>query len=250
MAVTAEKPAPYAPASTIIEIIERFRSRGFPTPINGDVLGRSGIVTESLIPRTLQAIEALDLVDEDGKPTAVFDGLRLAPEAEFEQRMGDWIKAAYADVFAFVDPAKDDDTRIRDAFRSYRPIGQQERMVTLFTGLCHRAKLIAEKAPQPPRQRPTTTTQGQNAGGRIVRTRDLNRRPEKAPKLTVVTNEGSANPIPTPLAGLLATLPAAQDGWTKEKRDGFMAAFGSVLDFCIPVFDFGGTGAEKANGGK
>ena len=134
MAVTQGKPAPYAPASAILALIERHRNKGLPVPVNADVLGRASI-SKSLIPRTLQAMQTLDLIDEDGKPTPILEGLRLAPETEFLHRMTEWLNAAYSDALTFVDPATDDEGRIRDAFRSYNPVGQQSRMVALFTGL-------------------------------------------------------------------------------------------------------------------
>ncbi len=98
----------------------------------------------------MQALQTLDLFKENGNPTETLEGIRLAPEAEYKKRLEDWIKGAYADVFAFVDPAVDDDTRIRDAFRNYQPIAQQPRMVTLFKGLCAAAGLIGDK-PRAPR---------------------------------------------------------------------------------------------------
>src|SRR5476649_805149 len=79
MAVTADKPVPYAPTSAILEVMDRYRNRGLQSPIDAEVLGRIGI-SDSLIPRTLQALRTLDLVDEDGKPSATFEGLHLAPE--------------------------------------------------------------------------------------------------------------------------------------------------------------------------
>ncbi len=60
MAVTQEKPAPYAPASAILDIVSRYRNRGLVFPVNADVLARVGI-SDSLIPRTLQALQVLDL---------------------------------------------------------------------------------------------------------------------------------------------------------------------------------------------
>ena len=132
-------PVPYAPASAVLEIISRRRHRGLPIPINADVLSRAS-VSASLIPRTLQALQVLDLIDGDGNPTAIFEAIRTAPEAEYQRRLEDWLEGTYAEVFTFVDPAKDDEVRIRDAFRSYNPAGQQERMVTLFVGLCTAAR--------------------------------------------------------------------------------------------------------------
>ena len=40
-----------------------------------------------------------------------------------------------------------------DAFRTYQPIGQQERMVLLFQGLCTAAGMIPEKVSAPARAR-------------------------------------------------------------------------------------------------
>lgn len=229
MTVTADKPAPYAPHSAITDIITRYRSRGLPTPIDAEVLGRAGI-SDSLITRVLQALQSLDLIDESGMPTAMFEGIRVAPESDFKQKLADWLKAAYADVFAFVDPTNDDETRIRDAFRNYQPIGQQGRMVTLFQGLCAVAGLMPEKPQQArapstsiaPRVRPATSTM-----------RASSKLSAKATPLNPAFNVGSN--VPPPLAGLLASLPHPSVGWTKEERAKFVTTFQAVLDFCFPI---------------
>ncbi len=222
MPVTANAPSPYAPASAILDLIGRHRSHGLPAPVTPEVLGRAGI-SDSLIPRTMQALQSLDLVDETGRPTQIFEGIRLAPEAEYKKRLEDWLKGAYADVFSFVDPLKDGETRIRDAFRSYQPIGQQARMVTLFTGLCAAAGLVAEKAPRSTISS-TFTPRQRTVAKRIV-----------ADKFKDAPRHPSA--IPAPLDGLLAKLPAEGDVWTKEEREKFMATFGTVLDFCFPIVE-------------
>src|SRR6266436_3650546 len=67
LAVTADKPAPYATTSAILDIIGRYRNRGLPSPVNADVLARASI-PGSLIPRTLQALVTLDLINEAGNP--------------------------------------------------------------------------------------------------------------------------------------------------------------------------------------
>jgi len=142
--VTQNAPAPYAPAKAILDIVGRYRNKGLPAPVTAEVLGRIG-VSDSLIPRTLQALKALDLITDDGKPTQTFETLRLAPEAEYEKSLNDWLVTAYADVLQFIDPDTADDTVLRDAFRSYSPIGQQPRRVTLFTGLFAAAGIGPQK---------------------------------------------------------------------------------------------------------
>ena len=144
MPVIADHTAPYAPATAILSLIERHRNKGLPAPVNAEVLERASI-SGSLIPRTLQALETLDLIDAEGRPTPILEGIRVAPQAEYQHRLKEWLNGAYADALQFVDPATDSEIKIRDAFRSYRPIGQQSRMVTLFTGLFAAAGIGPEK---------------------------------------------------------------------------------------------------------
>jgi hypothetical protein len=227
MAVTRDRPAPYAPASAIIDIVGRYRNRGLPFPVNSEVLARAGIA-ESLIPRTLQALQTLDLINDLGNPTETFEGIRLAPEAEYRKRLEDWLKGAYADVFSFVDPSTDDEVRIRDAFRSYQPVGQQNRMVTLFQGLCAAAGMIPERAAPTSRSRAPTP--------RTPRTSSV-------PKANVARSTATPNPIrhpsgspfPPAIMGLMESLPNPMEGWTKASRDKFVQTFGIVLDYSIPV---------------
>jgi hypothetical protein len=225
MAVTANTNAPYAPATAVLDLVARHRDRGLPAPITTETLQRAG-VSESLTPRTLQSLRILDLIDDDGRPTPIFEGLRLAPEAEYQQRLRDWIKASYADVFSFVDPAKHSLTQVRDAFRSYQPTGQQDRMVNLFLGLCVAAGIIEErersKSPTAPRPSASVSRQPKQPSKRIVRDENVK----------------SAQPtagLPPALSGLLQSLPVDGQGWTKEQRDRFMATFGAVIDFVIPL---------------
>lgn len=229
MPVTADKPAPYAPTASIIDVMTRSRERGLPTPVNAETLGRIG-VPDSLSSRVLYALTSLDLVDENGSPTPTLESLRLAPEAEYKKRQEDWLKAAYADIFTIVDPTKDDETRVRDAFRGYNPVGQQSRMVSLFLGLCANAGMIAEKSPSSTRPRPATSsprstaTPGQrHAINKVARV--INNNAKKT----------SASGLPPALAGLLESLPDPAEGWTSVDRDKFLTTFKAVLDFCIPV---------------
>ncbi len=228
MAVTPDKPVPYAPASAILEVVDRYRNRGLQSPITAEVLGRIGI-SDSLIPRTLQALRTLDLIEEDGKPTPTLDGLHLAAEAEFKKHLEGWLKSAYAPVFSFVDPSKDGETRIRDAFRGYNPAAQQARMVTLFTGLCAAAGLIAEKAVPTPRNHPARATS--------------NAAPKQRNVAAQVVQRFAASPaapaigLPPAISGLLASLPAEGTGWTAPRRKKFLTTFETVLDFCFPILN-------------
>ena len=214
--------APYAPASTILSLIERARTRGLPAPITKDVLLRSG-VSESLVPRTLQALQLLELIKDDGAWTQNLETLRSVPETEFQARLADIIRSVYEDVFKFVDPNKDSQTAIRDAFRGYNPHGQQERMIPLFMALCKKAGIIESESTRTPRE-PRQAKKSQLAQ-RTSKT-DLQQPKKQSP---------STSGLPAPLAGLLVALPSEGNGWTQENRDRFYTMFGTMLDFCFPI---------------
>lgn len=230
MPVTADKPGPYAPASAILEIVLRYRNRGLQAPINADVIGRAGI-SDSLIPRTIQALHTLDLVDESGMPTPAMESIRRAAEGDVKKRMQEWLKGAYADVFSFVDPMVDDETRVRDAFRNYNPVGQQGRMVALFMGLCTAAEMTPEKPIKAaaPQQRGSVTLRGT---GKMTATARTNPKPPAR-----FYGGGPAYPVnmPPAVAGLLASLPDPNLGWTAAERDKFLKAFTAMLDFSFPI---------------
>ncbi len=222
MPVTKNESAPYAPPSAILDIIERHRDRGIPSPVDAEVLARAGI-SESLIPRTLRALRTLDLIGEKGSPTEIFEGLRLAPETEYKARLEEWLNAAYADVRKFVDPATDGQAQIRDAFRPFQPTAQQSRMVILFSGLYAAAGIATETS--------VTSTKRDRSGS--------DREARRKPGTKTSTPKGKkfelATGIPAPLAGLLGSLPPDGQGWTQDDRDKFFETFGVVLDFCFPI---------------
>ena len=230
MPVTADQPAPYAPASAVLDLVTRHRNKGLQSPVDADVLARSGI-SDSLIPRTLQALKMLDLLTEDGRPSDVLEGIRLAPESEYKQRLADWLTAAYADALAYVDPATDDEIAIRDAFRKYTPTGQQSRMVTLFMGLFTAAGVMPERSKQGVSGKLQTAAASKpRIAAKIVVA------PRRAPATKEQTpNELRLGAIPPALAGLLASLPPQGKGWTKQRRDMFVTTFGAVIDFCFPM---------------
>jgi hypothetical protein len=155
MPVTTNTPAPYTAGAPLLTVIRRFRDKGLASPFTPDVMIRAG-VPESLVNRTTQSLQILDLIDDKGMPTETFQKIRLAPEKDYKLVVADWLHSAYAEVFQFIDPAKDEPAAVRDAFRAYTPHGQQDRMVALFLALCVEAGLVPEdrKAESKPRARP------------------------------------------------------------------------------------------------
>jgi len=231
MPVTQESPGPYAPAATLLGIVERYRNKGLPTPVDPDVLARAS-VSDSLIPRTLHSLRALDLIDEQGVPTEVLESIRLAPEASYKAALAKWLEATYADVLQFVDPATADESKLRDAFRNYQPQGQQSRMITLFSGLFRAAGIGPEKTGAAPRKR----TMGLTTAPRLPRKSPEPRKGDGNGRRVGGGGGGIAAPgLPPAIAGVLVSLPDPSMGWIKADRDKFLVAFTAVLDFAIPT---------------
>jgi hypothetical protein len=182
----------------------------------------------------MQSMLGLDLITEEGQPTEVLEGLRLAPESEYKQRLAQWLTGAYADALQFVDPATDDEIKIRDAFRSYRPVGQQSRMVTLFGALFAYAGIAPERV-RPPAPRAKAAPAGAKP-----RDASADRRRTRGQQGGGGNGQTSIDGLPPALAGMVASLIAEGPEWSAERRDEFIKAFRGLMDFCFPV------GAAKA----
>ena len=223
-------PAPYAPPSAVLTVVDAFRERGLQTPFTTDVLVRAG-VTEALANRTFAALQILDFVDEKGDPTDVLNALRLAPTDEFSDRLAEHIRSAYAPIFAFSDPAEDSPQRVRDAFRGYQPIGQQQRMVTLFLGLCERAGIIE---PTPKRQ----AVSGSTPRARVVAQPRKQPKPSRKPagETGDAPHEHDEGRIPGPLLALMRLLPT-EGHWTAADRKRWLDLFEITLNYLIVVVE-------------
>jgi len=242
MPIQKQGRAPYAPGQTLLDVLAAYRDRGLQTPFDKDVLIRAG-VSESLAPRTLQALQLLDLINDIGEPEPVLDGLRTAPSDEYPNRLEEAVRSAYAEVFSFVDPATATTKNVEDAFRFYEPAGQRSRMVTLFIALCEAAGIITEEAKARLSSGRTSAPRRQ-ASTKKATTPRSQAQPRNSPKRK---GDGSRHPqshigvgsLPPALAGLMSQLPKPSVGWEKARRDLFVTTFESVLDFCIPVVEPG-----------
>lgn len=231
MPLVPNGPAPYAPPKTVVDIISAYREKGLKTPFTIEVLTRAG-VPDSLAPRTLQAMKLLDLIDSEGRPSEQFDQAVRMPDGQFREALQDILLAAYSDVFSFADPASEGMDRVRDAFRTYSPRGQQSRMVTLFLGLLEYLGLDtsaakAGQAERPARQstRKATTTRSSENGSR--------RRSSSSDRARTRRNAVS---VPDPIMSLLDdALPLDDKTWNRGQRDAFVRSLEALLDLYFPV---------------
>jgi hypothetical protein len=228
MALTAGQSAPYAPPAGVVEILRRYRERGLPKPITTDVLERAGI-SPTLSQRTHQALRLLGLIDSEGNPSPEFDAASRAPEQDYKERLGDIIIEVYSEVIQFADPDTDSYDRVRDAFRSFNPQGQQERMVTLFLGLldyigvnttaatASRRKTATSAPPKrpsgessAPRQRggPTSTARGRKALG----------------------SKDRSDVRDAALVAWFDTRPDPGTPWASEDRDSFITTLRAIIN--------------------
>jgi hypothetical protein len=227
MTLTINSNAPYAPGGAIVSLLKRFRDKGLSFPVTAEVLIRAG-VAESLVPRTYQSLQLLELIDESGEATEVLKKIRSVPEKEYKQTLAAWIKQVYAEVFLFVDPATASDIEMHDSFRGFQPEGQRARMVSLFMGLCAEAGLAPESKKVESKARARNPA-GSTSRITLATSRVVNRKSEPAAHL----ESFRAGMLAPELAGLMARLP--QNGWTKATRDRFVKTFESVLDYVIPI---------------
>lgn len=227
MPITPNAPAPYTSAPALLKVIEGYRNRGLQTPFSVDVLIKAN-VSEALAPRTMQALELLDLVDEGGNPTETLEALRRAPETEYRERFADFLRSAYAEVFAFADPREDSRERIRDAFRDFTPRGQQERMVSLFLALCAYAGLI--EAPPPAVRAASAVRRSQKQIQRGTTTRRVG---SAASTEAVARIRPATTPPPDRhpfVVGLIQSLPEVGSVWPDQKRDDWVQAAMAVFN--------------------
>jgi hypothetical protein len=219
---------PYAPAKPVLDIIQRFRERGLPDVLSRQELHRLG-AAEGNSDRIQKTFQFLDLIDQSGKRTLLFDRLGKASTTEYESVLAEVVRAGYAPILAIVDPKVDTDIAINDAFRHYEPAGQRKQMVVLFLALCREAGLAK---PVGTERHPSTRKEGTVP----VQVRTTPRR--TATTVERVKDTGSADEQPGSdyrlLSALIQQLPK-DSKWTQARRDRWIQAFTANIDLLVEV---------------
>ncbi len=228
--------APYASAGNVMDVILRKRDRGLPSPITPTTLETISIPTGN-VSRTLQALNFLGLMDEDGTQTEQFNRLAQAGETgnEYQSVLGETVRKSYERVFAIVDPAQDDEIAIRDAFRQFEPESQRARMVALFLGLCEQAGIVPPKTKQQTTDdKKTSRTPAQRTRSRS--TQKATRQPSNnandvSPRRNV--DEDAEYRL---VFAVMQQLPSDRQ-WSAERRQKWLAAVEAAVDLMVDVVE-------------
>jgi hypothetical protein len=179
--------APYAPPSSVLNIIRHYRSKDVPEKVTVTNLMQIG-VTEALANRTMAALRFLGLVREDDTTTDEFRSLRYATDDQYQEVLGGIVNAAYKDVLDHVNLESADERALNSAFIPYSPGGQRSRMITLFLALAMEAgwTLLAPAKQSSPRA--AKATPSKNAAKLRGTAKPIEQKPEQAP--SPVNTEG------------------------------------------------------------
>jgi hypothetical protein len=230
--------APFAAVSTVRHMLEENRNRPIER-FDADALTKLG-VAETVIPRTIDALVWLGLVEEDGRPTEAMLRLRRAPTDEYTDLLGQILRAKYSDVFRYWQPGEPTD-RLDDLFRAHEPMTMRPRMVRLFLGLAAYAGMIPE-ADALKRALPERAARPRRTGGSVGTTPPPTRasahgETKAAKAAPIEIAPGRLRTMEHPhIKGLIETQPPnIGDKLAPEERDAWLNLATATLGVLYPV---------------
>ncbi len=242
MQSTIIRKAPYAPATSVISVIKRYRERGLPEPVDNKILKSVGI-THGVAPFTLVALRFLGLLDVSGCHTEKFDVLRRASSETYPLELLQIIQSAYTEIFVIVDPAQDTRERIEDAFRQYDPQAQRDRMVALFLGLCREAGLVISGEVIKKSERQIQSERSTKPKVNKFPSQDLQSVPStvltraNTPLLTEHMSANTETRVSFDLVTALVRQLPQKGSWTSAQRGRWITALQANIDLVIEVTD-------------
>ena len=111
---------PYAPPANMQAFLHRIRRMNMPPRVTREILRGIGI-SENIVPRVLSTLRFLELITDGDEPTDILRGLAGSTEDEYRQLLERTIRTAYADDFEIIDPGRDPQEVIMNAFQKYTP---------------------------------------------------------------------------------------------------------------------------------
>jgi hypothetical protein len=226
-----EGSTPYAPYENIERVFKRVRTHGWPPRVNAEYLDQLSI-GDGLAPRVLQALKFLGVIGADGSPTDNGEFLHLASESEWPLVLQGLLRTSYAGIFRVVNPETSPRQTVRDAFRPMLPKGQQDRMTSLFLGLCALAGMDVQDRPT---QRPGQGQPRKADRGATQKDRNSRAGAEREPirvhhiqsQAGSLTTRIHAGPLHPSLAGILQAVPELDsiedlDRWIESFRATFV----------------------------
>lgn len=237
---TKERTAPYAPATTFIQLLHRLRSRNVPDRIDADYLDAAGIPT-SLVSRAAFALRYLSLVEGESPSQALRD-LASSTDEEYRSILDRLVRDAYADIFVAVDPAEDPPDRISNMFKKYTPASQRERMANFFVAMCREAGMEVAEGPRP---RSGATANSKAAKPRQSRS-SASRDSQSSPAKRAEPMDTRPTELPPALELLVRSLPVEGTPMPKERRQQWIAMAEATLKFVYPEESV--NGATEADG--
>jgi hypothetical protein len=223
---------PYPPASNVIGVLHRLRSRNLPERIDNDYLRDAGI-PEGSMHRAAFALRFLSLVRDDA-PTPALRSIATSTDEEYRDILAGLVRDAYREVFEVLDPAQDSPDRITNFFRRYTPASQRERMVLFFLGMCREAGIPTMEAP---RQRATNGAPASKSRAPKPTTKPsgARRHPSPEPENRHDPGIGRSTGVPPALELLIRSLPPEGTPMSAARREQWLTMAEATLAFVYPA---------------